>query len=36
MTSSPRAGLAAGLAALGLLGGLKVWEGRQAASARAA
>jgi hypothetical protein len=36
MTASPRAGLAAGLTALALLGALKVWEGRQAATARPA
>ena len=36
MTASPRAGLAAGLVALGLLGALKVREGRQAAGARPA
>jgi ribose/xylose/arabinose/galactoside ABC-type transport system permease subunit len=36
MTASPRAGLAAGLAALGLLGALRAWEGRQAAAARGA
>jgi ribose/xylose/arabinose/galactoside ABC-type transport system permease subunit len=36
MTASPRAGLAAGLAALGLLGALRAWEGRQAAATNAA
>lgn len=36
MTASPRAGLAVGLAALGLLGALRAWEGRQAAAARSA
>jgi ribose/xylose/arabinose/galactoside ABC-type transport system permease subunit len=36
MTASPRAGLAAGLTALALLGALKVWEGRQATTTRPA
>ena len=36
MTAGPRAGTAAGLAALGLLAAVRVWEGRQAAAARPA
>jgi ribose/xylose/arabinose/galactoside ABC-type transport system permease subunit len=36
MTASPRAGLAAGFAALALLGALRAWEGRQAAGTSAA
>jgi len=36
MTAGPRAGAAAGLAALGLLGTLRFWEGRRAAATGAA
>ena len=36
MTAGPRAGIAAGVAALGLLAAVRLWEGRQAATARPA
>jgi len=36
MTAGPRAGIAAGVAALGLLTAVRLWEGRQAATARPA
>jgi ribose/xylose/arabinose/galactoside ABC-type transport system permease subunit len=36
MTAGPRAGIAAGLAALGMLAAVRLWEGRQAAAARPA
>ena len=36
MTTGPRAGIAAGLSALGVLTALRLWEGRQASAARPA
>lgn len=36
MTAGPRAGIAAGITALGLLAAVRLWEGRQAAAVRAA